>query len=293
MRTLKPFRATYDAGQSGLAPSVVRPRTGFRPWPIGLFLLVLPLWAGPGLRLGMRAAWDEYVEAVDTNLINSAGDAEFLRISKEPYQIQDEVRRGGVFVTQVVPSEASPLLSGSIHHWVGTVFIPGATLADVMAVERDYDRYPEWFAPTITHAGLIARAGDRDQVAIRYVNTTFFLTTVLEAEYDTQYVRCDPRRWYSISKSTRVQEFHNYGKPEERKMAVDDPSAYLWRIHGISRYEQKDNGVYIEQENIALGRRIPASLRWIVEPAVRHLAKDLMRKSLEQTRAAILAKSRE
>jgi len=32
-----------------------------------------------------------------------------------------------------------------IHHWIGTVFIPGATLAQTLALEQDYDHHQEYF----------------------------------------------------------------------------------------------------------------------------------------------------
>ena len=123
------------------------------------------------------------------------------------------------------------------------------------------------------------------------MRTVLFVTAVLEVEYDARYFEVNKARWYSVARSTRIQEISAYGKPDERKMPTDDGSGYLWRIYSVSKYEERDNGLYIEQENIGVSRRIPAALRWMVEPAVRRLSRDLLAKSLEQTRVALLSNS--
>jgi len=268
--------------------------------PATLLLLTLVLASGSqsaaaDLKLETLAAWARYLQSVDAHVAGQTVDGRsiFLSADAQAERNQPLLRRGEVVMTQIKPPQAAEVPSGLIHHWIGTVFIPGVTLADVLAVERDYDRYPQWFGPTITHAILLERTRDRDDVAIRYIQSALFVTVVLEAEYDIRYFQVDPTKLYSIGRSIRVQEIHNYGKPEERKLPVDDASGYLWRIHGIARYEQRDNGVYLEQETIGLSRRIPASLRWLVEPAVRRMSRELLRKSLEQTRNAVLRRSSE
>jgi hypothetical protein len=55
----------------------------------------------------------------------------------------------------------------------------------------------------------------------------------------------------------------------------------------FSRYEQRDGGVYLEQKSIVLGRAIPGSLRWLVEPTIRRLSRHLTIASLRQTREAV------
>ena len=55
----------------------------------------------------------------------------------------------------------------------------------------------------------------------------------------------------------------------------------------MTRYEEREGGVYIEIEAIALSRDIPASLRWLVEPVVRRVAKASLTNSLQQTRDAV------
>ena len=47
----------------------------------------------------------------------------------------------------------------------------------------------------------------------------------------------------------------------------------IWRLYSITRYQERDGGVYVELEAIALSRDIPGGLRWIVEPIVRRVSR--------------------
>ena len=51
--------------------------------------------------------------------------------------------------------------------------------------------------------------------------------------------------------------------------------------------EERDGGVYIELEAIALSRDIPVSFRWIVEPIVRRISRSSLTTSLRQTEGAV------
>jgi|ERR1700733_2341767 len=90
-----------------------------------------------------------------------------------------------------------------------------------------------------------------------------------------------------LAQSTGLQESTNPSKPGERPATGDGGSRYVCRIFLVSRYEQRDAGEYVEQENIALSRSIPISLRWLVEPAVRQLSRDVVVGYLRETRDAV------
>ncbi len=218
----------------------------------------------------------------------SAAAGAFLWVDEDPGRRQ-RVQRGEVEVLQVKVESAVP--HGLIHDWMGTVFVADATLADVLAVAHSYDDYPKWYGPTVFKANLLGRDGDKDHFAIRYVRAVLWVTSVLDVEYETDYFQVDATRWYSVTRSSRIQDVEQYGKPDEHQLPPDAGNGYLWRIYSVARYEQRDNGVYIEQENIGLSRRIPAAFRRIVEPVVKRLSRDLLVRTLQQTRDAVLSKS--
>jgi hypothetical protein len=243
------------------------------------------------LRPETLAAWDRYIERVDERVkVASNPHGAFLWAEGGLGRV-GRIQRGEVLVSQITAARSQPVPHGMIHDWIGTIFVPGATLADVLAVENDYNRYPQWFGPTIVRANLLDRTNGGERFTIRYVASALFVTVVLDAEYEAQYFQVDAARGYAVARSVRIQEIHEYGKPNERKLPTDDGGGYLWRIYSVARFEQKDNGVYIEQEAIGLSRGIPGALRWLVEPAVRRLARDLLERSLRQTRDAVLSNS--
>lgn len=236
-------------------------------------------------------AWEHYIAAVDASAKTAVtNEGSFLWIDKEPSRLAD-VKHGKVVVSQIRRGNGPAIPNGLIHDWLGALFVPDASIAGVFAVTRNYEKYPAWYGPTITRGSLRERSGNTDHFTIHYVRRVLFVTAVMDADYDTQYVEVNANRWYSIGRSTRMQEMDQDDRPGQKKTATNDGSGYLWRAYTLTRYEQRDNGVYIEQESIGLSRPIPSSLRWMVEPVVKRLAKDLLATSLEQTREAIAARS--
>ena len=58
-------------------------------------------------------------------------------------------------------------------------------------------------------------------------------------------------------------------------------------ISSIARFEQRDAGVYIELEAIALSREIPAALRFVADPSVRRVSRNSLLASLQQTEEGV------
>ncbi len=52
------------------------------------------------------------------------------------------------------------------------------------------------------------------------------------------------------------------------------------------RFEERDGGVYVEVEAIALSRDIPAAVRWMVDPIVKRVSRSSVATSLKQTQEA-------
>jgi hypothetical protein len=55
----------------------------------------------------------------------------------------------------------------------------------------------------------------------------------------------------------------------------------------VTRLEQRDDGVYVEMEMIAMSRGIPVAFRWLVTPLAEHLPRDIMLALLTDTREAV------
>jgi hypothetical protein len=94
-----------------------------------------------------------------------------------------------------------------------------------------------------------------------------FEKIALEGQFESHCSQLDGRRRYCISYSTRVQEIKDYGQPDSHKLPTDEGHGYIWRLYSLTKFEERDGGVYIEVEAIALSRDISASLRWFTKPS--------------------------
>ena len=86
-----------------------------------------------------------------------------------------------------------------------------------------------------------------------------------------------------------MREIEKYGQKGEYLQPAGQGRGFIWELHSIARYEERDGGVYLELEAIALTRSIPPSLRWVVNPVVNHLSINSLTTSLRQTRDAVIA----
>src|SRR5271166_3595989 len=194
-----------------------------------------------------------------------------------------------ILVSSVGRQNPKPVPSGLIHDWMGAAFIPNAKLEDVLSAVRDYGDYKEFYKPTVVDSKLVGTDGACDKYSMRVVNKEAVAETALDMEYETCYFQLDERRWYSITHTTRVREIRHYGKPNEQELPPNQGSGYIWRLYSLARFEERDGGVYVELEAIALSRDIPVALRWVVNPIVRRVSRNSMLISLQQMEEAVRA----
>ena len=90
------------------------------------------------------------------------------------------------------------------------------------------------------------------------------VTVVVNVNLDIQYTLIESSRAMSRSYSTRIAELENAGKPEEHELPVGKDHGYIWRLYSYWRIEEKDDGVYLQVESVALSRGIPWVLAWLI-----------------------------
>lgn len=176
---------------------------------------------------------------------------------------------------------------GMVHHWVGLMFIPGATLAQVVAVAQDYDRRAVLYKPEVTASHTISHAGDDYRIFLRLYQKRF-TTVVFNTEYAVHWGRVDEKKWYSNSISTRVAEVEDAGKPDGPELPVGHGNGYLWRLNTYWRFEEKDGGVFVQCEVLSLTRDIPFGLAWLIKPLVTKIPKQSLSRALGRTREVVL-----
>ena len=181
--------------------------------------------------------------------------------------------------------------SGLIHDWIGAAFIPGARLEDVLSTARDYSHYKEFYKPTVVDSKSLGSAGACDNYSMLLTNKEEVASTALDSEYEVCYHQVDEERWYSVAYATRVQEVRHYGRSDVQELPPGQGSGYIWRLYSFARFEEKDGGVYVELEAIALSRDIPLAARWVVDPIVRRVSKNSILISLRQTEEAVRSRA--
>jgi hypothetical protein len=247
------------------------------------------------------ATFDRYVQISEQNMpsvtTGKPPSAPFLRIDGLPPAQRDaavtRLKKGEVIVERLQTLDSGqpvPVPGGLIHHWAGTVFIPHATLAQTLAFLQDYNNQYKFYSPDVQRSKLIQHNGDEFQISQR-LRETKIITITLDANYDVKYTLLGPDSASAVSRSTRIAEVANAGKPGEFEKTPGDDGGYLWRLYSYWRFLQRDGGTYIQLEAISLTRDIPTGLGWLVGPFVSSIPRESLEFTLTRTRDA-LAKDR-
>jgi hypothetical protein len=178
-----------------------------------------------------------------------------------------------------------------VHHWVGTIYIPGVSVDDVLAVLQDYNRHAVYYAPDVERSRLESREGDRFRAFLRFRRHKV-ITVVLDTEHDIHYFRDAAGMAHSRSSAVRIAQVENDGGTNEREKTPGDDDGFMWKMETWWRIEQRDGGVYVQSEVASLTRSIPTGLGWMVGPFVTSIPKESLTFTLEATRKAVFERKK-
>jgi hypothetical protein len=261
-----------------------------------LILTVVLLGAAPlanaiELQSATLAAWQDYTRGAMLRMQSRLDANEpFLWIDESADRAQ-RVRRGETVVAPLVDNGRQPVPHGLIHHWIGAVFVPGATMAGFLAVVQDYDRYSEIYKPVVAESKSLAANGNNQAFSMIWQRRVLFINAAIQGWFRAHEGLVDSYRGYNIVDATRIQQIEHHRQASERLLPPDTGDGFMWRIQSIIRFEQRDGGVYLEIEAMTLSRDIPTSLRWLVAPVIRRLSINSLVTTLENTRKAVSAQS--
>ena len=240
-------------------------------------------------------AFNRYVKLTEAGMDSEAArHAPFLWVETLPAErratAREQLREGKVVIERLETLDGGKPIDvpgGLIHHWIGTVFIPGATLAQTLALEQDYDHHQDYFRPNVMRSKILRHDGNHFRVQLRFYAKKI-LTSILDTEHDVNYTAVDSTHASSRSHTTRIQEVENAGKPDERLVPAGHDRGFLWRMNTYWRFEEKDGGTYVESQSISLTRDIPTGLGFVVGPFVTSIPRESLEFTLSTTRAAVL-----
>jgi hypothetical protein len=237
---------------------------------IPLFLVVVPF---ARLTPEATAAFDRYVEQAEA------------RMNSDP--LRDPSLRGGEARIEAEDAARNVSAPGAmIQDWVGTTFMPGATLAQVQSVLRDYPDYKKFYRPKVIESQELDHTGDEYDVLLRLYEK-HILTIVLNSTYHIRYEMPDARHLIVTSRSTRIGEVKNPDRSYTEEVAAGEDSGFLWRLNSYWRFEAADGGVYARCEAISLSRDVPGGLGWMLKGFLESFPKESMVNTLRGTRAAV------
>ncbi|MGH9709772.1 MAG: hypothetical protein ACRD37_04420 [Candidatus Acidiferrales bacterium] len=241
------------------------------------------------------AAFDHYVALSETKIDESLNNGHgFLWVDRLPEEqrstILARLRTGHVVIEQMETIEnGKPIAvpNALVHYWIGTVFIPGATLSQTLSLVEDYDHHSEYYRPRVIASRILSHDGNDFRVYLRLYEKKV-VACVLDTHHQVHYVVIDSSRAWSRSRSTEIREVAGWGEPGERDLPVGHDDGYLWRINTYWRFQQKDGGTYIECQSISLTRDIPAGLGWLIGGYIESIPRESLEFTLGATRETLM-----
>jgi hypothetical protein len=268
----------------------------------GLVLGML-LWALPSFSTEMKpttnTAFEHYIAVTESHMAVENGKGNFLVIDglspdarKKAYA---DLQKGNLFIERIRTQDDGHNVNvpdGLTHDWIGIVFIPGANLVETLALLQDADHYQDIFQPAVRRSHLVSWGENQMKISEQFYHKTV-VTIAVNTDFDAHYKFLDPDHLVCWAHSTRTAEVERVGQPDEHELPAGDGHGYLWRMNTYWHIEQKDGGVYLQVETIALTRTVPVVLEWVVAPLVKSIPRGTMQGFLTTTRTTITKKHAE
>jgi hypothetical protein len=209
------------------------------------------------------AAWDRYITAFDMGtfrpILNPKPDKPVLM----DLNINGEVPEG------------------YIHHWIGAELIPNSTVAAVENVLKDYDHYPQIYAPDLKRAEAKQTSPHTYDVRLITERLEGLLHFAFDMHSRVEYRR-DGADSLIESKSYLIRESASGHAPYTDLMPEGNDHGILWRLNSYWRLRKAGTSVYAECQAISLSRRpLFGTLG-----QVKNRARDSLAFTLRRTKAA-------
>jgi hypothetical protein len=240
------------------------------------------------------AAFNRYVTLTEARMAGeTSGVSPFLWIDRQSEQTRRSLlarlKAGEVVSATLQTRDGSKSIDapdGMIHHWVGTVLVPGVTMDRMMAFIKDYPQYPKHFGPMVKSLKVVKQAPDQYDIAMR-TWTKKVITVVIDANYAITYRTLSPTRVTTKNVASNLHEVDAAGTPGEKRTPAEKGAGYLWRINNYCWFDQRPEGVYEQCESISLTRDIPFGFGWLIGPFVNSIPRETLEFTLGKVRSAV------
>ncbi len=185
-------------------------------------------------------AFECYVQAAEKRL----SERQVFLLVDSNSAMNGRVQGGRIETVEGNGANPHKVPGGLVFDWVGTVFIPGATLDKTVRMLQDYDHRAQYFTETIATSKLLCRKGE-DQ--FRYT-MRMKEPAIVDVDNDVVWERVDARRWRCHSFSTEIR-------------AVGKDKGYLRRLFSYWRFMETPKGVFVEGETITMSDEFGSFMR--------------------------------
>jgi hypothetical protein len=197
-----------------------------------------------------------------------------------------QLRKGATIVELCSGKRPLQVPDGLIHDWIGVICIPGTSVEKTRALLQNYDNHKNIYQPEVIGSKLISRQGNDFHIYLR-LRKKKIITVILDTDHDVRYFAVNSMQWACYSRTTRISEVEDAGKPTEKVRPPDTGYGFLWRLHSYWRFAESENCIYIQCRAISLTRDVPKALAWIIEPIILKLPSESLKATLEATRRAL------
>jgi hypothetical protein len=174
---------------------------------------------------------------------------------------------------------------GIIHHWRGSVWVPGASLDYVLSrvqhPELENNRQED-----VLESHVLEKSGDQMKLFLK-LQRSKIVTAIYNTEHLVRFSQHGTGRASSRSISTKIAEIEQINASTEREKPQGHDRGFLWKMNSYWRYQQEEGGVIIECESITLSRSIPSFLEAMIRPIIRNIAQESMERTLQSMRVRL------
>ncbi len=205
-------------------------------------------------------------------------------------RIYELLRRGQLEIRQEKTEEEGKPIEvpdGLIHHWTGVTFVPGVSLERALSLLQDYDNHWRTYKPDVRRSKLLEHTDNTFKIYLQFYKDSPRRVS-FNTEFEVHYTRIDATHVASRAVSDRIAELVSPDQPDSQELPIGEGHGYLWRVNNYWRLEEKDGGVYMQVESIALSRDVPAIFAWFVNPLIRRVSRQTFANLLYATRRGLL-----
>jgi hypothetical protein len=188
----------------------------------------------------------------------------------------------GNISTQPMGSGEIRIQGGMIHHWRGSMFVPGMNL-DFILSRVQHPELETSRQEDVLDSRVLERSPNSMKIYLK-LQRSKIITAVYNTEHRVEFYRYGNDKASSRSVSTKIAEIERVRDNLEREKPEGQDRGFLWKMNSYWRYQQVSGGVIIECESITLSRSIPSLLEMLIRPIIQDIAQESLQRTLQSLR---------